>query len=564
MPMPGSTALADALCRQRPVALLCAVAIAIGALYAATLFDLDFLLGGGFWNNPVGAWLMDAGDVGTSVDMLALVTSYTAYVHAPWQLPLFHIASFAPPVGTSGIFLDFLPIIALVGKAISRMSGTMVLPYGDWMAGCLMLSALFATLVVVEAGQRHLLGAITASILAISAPVLLYRFGHVSLWGQFPLIAALWLYLRDRAAGTVWRVTARWALLLVFALLINAYLFAMVGAIYAASWLDRLRQSAVRWWEPGPLVPVIGAVMFVAGFIGRGNSSPFSGNFGLYSMNLVAPLWPQRSVLLFPRMWPIIDATGGQYEGFNYLGAGGLFLLAMALLRDRPAIAALLRRHAAFALIAAGMTAFAVSQDVHVFDTLLVHIPIPDWLIDVCSTFRSSGRMFWPVNYALLLGGLILALRHQGSAMLTIPLLACLLQLIDTEGLRRRDAFLASRPAPEQMRAAEWGPRLDRAAALHISPVYTCTMGPVHRMTIELNHHAAVRGLPINSVYDARAKPDCAAARQAMLDGPWRRDTLYVLFDGVVNAVPEAFMPPGLHCARFPGGRWCLGEGGSP
>ncbi len=559
----GPTALAQALCRQRSTALLLTVAIGIGALYAVSLFNIDFLLGRGFWSNPVGPWLMDAGDAGTSVDMLALVTSYTAYVHAPWQWPIFHIPSLGPPVGTSGIFVDFLPIIALTGKAISRLAGTVVLPYGAWMGACLLLSALFATLVMIAAGQRSLLAAIAASLFAVSAPVLLYRFGHVSLWGQFPLIAALWLYLRDGETGSPWRVAGHWALLLVFALLINAYIFAMVGAFYAASWLDRLWRREARWWEPAPLVPVLGAAMFVAGFIGRGNSSPFSGNFGLYSMNLLSPLLPQRSVL-FPGMWPIIDATGGQYEGFNYLGAGGLFLLAMALLRDRPAISRLLARHPAFALIALGLTIFAISQEVHVFGALLLTIPAPSWLIDLCSIFRSSGRMFWPVNYALLLGGLVLALRREGSVALTIPLLACLLQIMDTEGLRRRDAFLASGPASEQMSAAEWGPRLDHAAGLVLSPVYTCTMGPAHRMTIELNHHAAVRGLSTNSVYDARAKPDCAAARQAMLEGPWRTDALYVLFDDVVNAVPEAFMPPGLRCARFPGGRWCLGEGGSP
>ncbi len=560
MPVSGPSALAEALCRQRPVALLCAVAAAIGAVYDATLFNLDFVLGTGFWRNPIGTWLMDAADARVSVDMLALVTSYTAFVHAPWQFPLLHIPSFAPPTGTSGIFLDFLPLIAVTGKAISRLTGAVVLPYGTWMAASVMLSAIFATLVVIEAGQRHLLAAITASLFAVSAPVMLYRFGHVSLWGQFPLIAALWLYLRDRTASRPWKVAARWALLLAFTLLINVYLFAMAGTLYGASWLDRLRRAAARWWEPGLLVPVIGAVLLLAGFIGRGNSSPFSGNFGLYSMNLVSPLWPQRSAV-FPHMWPIIDATGGQYEGFNYLGAGGLLLLALALLRDRAAIARLLRRYAAFATIAAALMMFALSQDIELFGVELLHIPVPDWLINLCSIFRSSGRMFWPVFYAILLSGLVLAMRHRGSVMLTVPLMACLIQLADTEGLRRRVAVLARAPGASLLAEAEWSARLDRAKQLVISPVYNCTMPPAHHLTIELNHYAALRDRPTNSVYDARAKPDCAAGRQAMVSGPWRKDMLYVLLDGVVNAIPEGFLPPGLHCERFPGGRWCLGEG---
>ena len=74
--------------------------------------------------------------------------------------------------------------------------------------------------------------------------------------------------------------------------------------------------------------------------------------WGHYSMNLLSPIWPAHSGLFGPNR-PDMDATGGQYEGFNYLGAGGwlhqpglsmltgglvtLVGLGMAFLYARPA-----------------------------------------------------------------------------------------------------------------------------------------------------------------------------------------------------------------------------------
>ena len=64
------------------------------------------------------------------------------------------------------------------------------------------------------------------------------------------------------------------------------------------------------------------------GFIGTGASLSAQG-FGDYSMNLLSPIVPQRSGL-FKSMNAIIDSTGGQYEGFNYFGFGGLLIIAVA------------------------------------------------------------------------------------------------------------------------------------------------------------------------------------------------------------------------------------------
>jgi hypothetical protein len=555
--------MTDVLLRRRPAWALCLIAAAIAATYVALTFDRDFLAGVGFWENPAGPWLLESTDTQVNGDMMALLAGYAAYVHAPWQFPPFLIPSFGPPPGTSGIFLDFIPIVALAGKLASLATGALVNPYGAWMGGTFLLAAVFATLVLVEAGEAHVLGCLVASLFAISAPPLLHRFGHVVLFGQFVVIAALWLYLRDRRT-VAWRaVAARWALLLCLTALINIYLFVMVGAIYAASWLDRRilapTNPAARWGEPACIAAAVAVLLLAAGHIGQGTTSPFSGGYGHWSMNLAAPFWPQRSGLFLGK-WPIIDGTGGQYEGFNYLGAGGLFLLAAALLRDGGQVVRLARAHPGFAAMAIGCTVFAVSDRVYLFNMLLLDYRIA-WRIDyVLGTFRSSGRFFWPVYYAILLAAAVLALRHRRPAMLIVPLLACALQLADTEPLRARLATLSRQHSPMLIARNDWEPRLDRAAALVLSPTYNCAAPPTRRLSTEFNFLASRRNRPTNSVYNPRARADCEAETTAMVHGPWPDDALYVLFTAVAGSVPAGFAPPGLHCEPFAYGIWCLGR----
>src|SRR5262249_6151091 len=62
--------------------------------------------------------------------------------------------------------------------------------------------------------------------------------------------------------------------------------------------------------------------------IGRGNSGFRGGGYGVFSMNLLAPINPMEyGSMLLPEL---PSATTGQYEGYSYLGLGVLFLLILA------------------------------------------------------------------------------------------------------------------------------------------------------------------------------------------------------------------------------------------
>jgi hypothetical protein len=568
------TLIARFLERERSPALLVACAALIAAAYVLVTFDGQFLAGTGpFWANPRGPWLMDPNDSIDSVDVMTTRMAYIAFLHAPWGLPLFYVPDLGAPTGSSVILVDAVPIVALSGKLLAWATGVTVNPYGLWVAACFVLAAVFAVLLLIELGQRSLLAAIAASLLAISMPALLYRFGHLSLLGQFIVIGALWLYVRDTrggsAAGRLNRGRmAWWAGWLCLAALLHGYLFAMAAAIYAAAVLRRFdveRPSltdAVR--EPVVVACCIAALLAVAGHFGKGTGTSAAGEgFGYFSMNLLSPVWPQRSGL-FPGSYGMVTGPDGQYEGFNYLGAGVLLLTTVAVAASWRHILPVIRRHLVLIAVFVYLTLFAVSNIGYAGTHAVFYYPLPKPVQFVAGIFRSSGRMFWPCAYAFALFGLALGLRHlKAGWKTTVVLLCCVLQLIDTNPLRARLTTLTNRNVPTLLDGPQWEARMLRAERVHVEPSFVCGAYALYVEQVELQRAAMDTRRPISAVYNPRLQDDCAASARAATRGPWDERTLYIFLQAPgVETVPAEWRPPGLACEPFDRGFWCLGHAG--
>ncbi len=563
--------------RDRRTALLVCCAVVIGAGTVLLTFSPEFLAGGGpFWANPRGAWLMDPDDSIQSIDVLTAQVGYLAFLHAPWGLPLFFAPDLGAPEGSSVILVDAVPIVALIGKIWFTATGAVVNPYGVWVGLCFVLSAVFATLLMIALGQRSLLAAIAASLIAVSMPVLLFRFGHLSLMGQFMVIGALWLYARDLGIRRRWVRWAWWTGWLCVAALLHGYLFVMVSALYAATWLRRIDvqrpKLAAGLGEPLLIALCVGGELAIAGHFGKGTgTSPTAFGYGYFSMNLLSPVWPQRSGL-FPGLWGLKIGPAGQFEGFNYLGAGVLALLIAGGALFHRAIPAALRRHRALAVVLVCLTAFAMSNAVFVGKLLVWYLPLPGPLAAAAGVFRSSGRVFWPCGYALALFGLAFVLRRLAPGWKsTVVIGCCLLQLIDTDPLRARLTRLTTQAVPTVLDTAAWQGRMAKAERVHVVPAFGCNPSSAavlagrragwdtYIVLMELQRLAMAAGRPIDSVNNPRRADDCAAAAAAMTRGPWDPHTLQVFVTGGLSGLPEGWRPPGLSCAAFSRGFWCLG-----
>jgi len=174
-----------------------------------------------------------------------------------------------------------------------------------------------------------------------------------------------------------------WIAYLILAYLTNIYLFAMVGTVWLCAIIQRrlngLATSREALGTAALTIALVTTVIALGGQFGTGTGLPFD-YYGYHSMNLLSPIMPQESGLL-PGLGGLIDATGGQYEGFNYLGLGLLLASLIVLLVEVTWLRQNLKRHAALFVAFAALTAFAISHRVFAGHWLLFELRLPHYII---------------------------------------------------------------------------------------------------------------------------------------------------------------------------------------
>jgi hypothetical protein len=495
-----------------PVWQLLTLAAGIGCLWAASLFDAAFVTGRhSFWHFPKGT----IGNGGA--DMAQVLIGYLYYVQSPWHLPLFYVSAIGTPSGTNVIFMDVVPIVAVIGKLIHSLTGATVNLYGAYLFLCFALPGVMMTLVLIAAQIRSGLAAVIAAIFADTMPAFLWRWGHIASGSHYLLIGALALYLFSLKRSGYRSASMLWILYLILTYLTNIYLFAMVGTVWLCSVIQRRLNGLTSIWEAfgvGTMTLLI--ILFVitlSGQFGSGTGLPFSRGYGFFSMNLLSPMVPQDSGL-FPGVGGVIDATGGQYEGFNYLGAGLLLASLLVLPREVGWLKRNLRRHISLLIACSVLTALAVSHRAFAGHWLLFELPIPRYIFWTLGIFQSSGRFFWLIGYVQLAIVMVLAFRPPQLMMALSLVAAVILQLVDVQPLREQIiASINASPEADELDRDEVARLITQARHVEIVPSSQCDINPddqqwgkIARANMDLMLAMARMNVPTNTVYLARQR----------------------------------------------------------
>jgi hypothetical protein len=502
----------EVLAADRPLKLLLICSLAVACAFCLWVFDVRFLLGTlAFWNNPRGIVGLSWYDISTAL------SGYTYFQRDTWQLPLFHVGKLGAPAGMNIIFTDSIPWVALAGRLVFRATGVPVDLYGLWTAFCFTASAMTMTALVATLGQRNLAAAAIATVAGLCMPALLARWGHMSLMAQFEIPLALIFYLRNYRCGKAWWLFAQAAALTWLALWTHTYLFAMVVAIVLVTigqaisnrTLSRFPAIAVL----AGLAATIGTLIALSGYLQSRGELGAQG-MGVYSMNLLSPFFPQRSGLFASVRNVIADGTGGQYEGFSYLGAGIMMLLIMTLEWQVRAVKDGLRHHPWMFALFLGFTIFALSNVIYLGPLRLLHVPLPTRILQLASMFRSTGRFFWPVMYCMAALAIAAPIPLYGRRGVLLLCLAIPLQWIDSTPLRQ--AFAMSTRGPEQSHIdiPAWQAAIRLHSSVRVLPQFFCLAserGWNSEITVQLQLLAALADRPINTVYAARFAADCHA-----------------------------------------------------
>ena len=526
------------------------LAFAVGLLFALWLFPVDFILGEGpHWATPVGK------------DGMQPLIGMRYFLADEWRFPVFQTRFIAPPEGVNIIYTDSLPLFALIAKLLRPWLPEQANYFGIWFFLSYVLQSIAAVFLLRSLDVKSLVPNLAGMIMALSFPAWLFRFIHPTLCGHYLLLFALGFYFRSVRQQVFGRLWGWLALLCGLALLVHFYLFVMVWGVFLAAAAQEAvlsRTGLRKSLAAGAVVAGLSALlMWTAGYFhGVGESW----GFGHFSMNVLSPWTPQRSGL-FPAMDRVIDGTGGQEEGFNYLGFGVLLLLATALWAGRSEIPSALRRYWGLALLMIGLTLLALSHRVFVggWEVLTIGGSVPSLL----EQLRSTGRFFWPVGYTLMAIGLAVAHRRLRRPLnIALILVAAVLQFVDAGPLRNAVAARAHSGGQFRAPAELWRALIAAHERLTIIPSFDCAgawESPARQYVLELIFHASSRATPVNTAYLARRpKVDCGQERRSLHSRELGDGELLVILSPPLTKMQVRQMPDLERlCRSFAGGLAC-------
>jgi hypothetical protein len=538
-----------------PARVAYAIALLAGIAFVWRLFPAAFLAGHGE--------MFDIGDAAQHV------SGWWFYARDSWHLPVLHTRRLAYPDGVSIAFTDSIPLAALLFKPFATWLPAHFHYIGWWHAVAFVAQALAAVFVIRSVGVRHAWGALVAAVFALTWPALLFRLGHTSLLTHAIVLVALGLYVRGHYGE--WsraRVLACFVGLHLVALMVHPYLLTMAFAVFVA-WLvddtfanaatlpvDRIgaapgsagRESVARrsGIAAAALVGSIAVILAAAWAVGYGGGGTTAVGYGIYSMNLAAPFCGGRFFDCVPTAlagqplaaYHFVDATTGQYEGFNYLGLGLGILLLAALVMHARRLPALLARSPALVAILLLMALYSLSNRVFWQQTELLNVDLPSALRRVTDSFRASGRFFWPAGYALLFLGLAAVLRRRTAWAVALSAVALLLQWADTGPLRARIQHAAAAAPVDDL--SPWAAVMNGVDTIRLYPPYDCDRTEP-AIYLHWQRLAGYFGKTIDTGYISRPSTACRL-RVDELDAPPAERTLYVTAASRVFDMPPGFV----------------------
>jgi hypothetical protein len=534
------------------------------------------------WPGSIAINLLIAGTIGSLYSLLVLgparldptnlswLGGDAATYYIGWELfrqdphlhwPLTFTERLGYPLGDSIAFMDPIPLLSLLLKLLSPWLPTSFQYLGLATVLAVSLQFFFATRLFLLLLGPNVSGVLLPSLFFLIAPPMTWRLaGHYALMNHWLLLAALCLFVSlQKATGDENRKYILFCGLLGgVAVGVNPYLAFMVVILVSVSVITAWWRNRLGWKTAYGMLAVTGVACLISalafGLI-RGDGGYKTVDYRAYSLNLLAPIDPGAFGGLFLRSMPLSQYR--TYEGYNYLGAGGLMLAVMVL----PSISySRIRRFTAAEVIPlAGacmvLTALAVSTKISVGSGLVVDIDPHEALARYLSALRGSARLFWVPYYVILTAilGIAFSVWRQGKAAVLVSL-AFLVQFADTIPLRRVVREQVSQSWPSPLRSPQWSWLGKDHANLIVLPAWQCASaadtpgGPDGFRIFGLL--AVSQYMRINSYYAARYSPaslafHCDQALKDLTTKPLSPDSVYVVSPMLARTIAAGPTGPG-------------------
>ena len=495
---------------------------------AITLGCLVFLL-------IVGPRVLDGTNIAwlTSGDPSTGYLGWEFFRHDQWRLPFALNPHYGLEVSSSIIYSDSNVLFAFIFKLFSVFLPEHFQYFGIWLLVCFVLQALFAWKLIGIISNNFFI-CLFGTCLFLFAPIFLWRlYGHYNLVGHFFILFSLYIIFKQNNSSGKWL----WLCLIIGALLVHSYLAAMVISLWIINIIINLFNKKINYkiffGEILIIFILILITLWGAGYFSLSGRID-GGGYGVYCMNLLSLFNPNGG---YPGGWsyilkPFPDCLGN-YEGFNYLGLGGVFLLIWASFvywQNRKELS-VPKKYYPLCVLLFGFTLYAISTNIsflnYKFELIKLNIPLFEM-------FRASGRFFWPVFYMILFLCILLIVKfYTRNKAIYILIVAALFQIFDTHiaWSNFRDTFM-------KPRSTVWNtPLKDKfweQAALQYSKIRYIPTQNLFPEWVYFAKYAVDYNLETDITYLARIDADklnkIMQHNNAMItSGIFEKDTLYIL-----------------------------------
>lgn len=486
-------------------------------------------------------WFWSSGREGS--DPSTFFLGWQFFRNSPWALPPGANPDYGLEISSGILYSDSIPLLAFLFKPFARWLPEPFQYFGLWLYLCFILQAWFAWKLVGAVSDSVVVKLCSVGLFLFAPPFLGRLGGHYALVGHWMILAAL--YLNFLVPNTSIKRYA-WPALIFATALVHTYLLAMVLALWLADLSkralckeDRAIPLAV---ETGLALALPVLALWTAGFfmVGEGKKC-WPGVYGHYRMNILSfidqgPEIPSGfDYKGYSYVIPDIPGKPGDYEGFNFLGLGGLVVCLAAippLIRSARRLE-LDRRWLPLCAVLTGLTLFAISNRIGLGQYELVIPGRPRRLYAMAEYLRASGRMAWPLFYTVAWAAVGLVIRGYGRRTAAIVLAAAaILQMVDThagwEWIKPQIAASSRTSWPSPLASRFW-----TLAPSHYRKVRVVPPG-MHPHYITFAYYAAAHVMATDAAYLARYDFHrmLAAANKAdsaIRCGAFEKDSLYIL-----------------------------------
>lgn len=370
--------------------------------------------------------------VSSTYDLSAHYIGWLYYRDSPWQFPIGLVDGIINEYSFSIIYMDSIPIFALIFKILSPLLPSTFQYFGLYGLITFALQSMLACELIFELTANSKASILSSIFFTLSTVLFERMFRHSALAFHPIILLAIMYYIKKEKIVYRKRDVIYWSLLLILSCSIHAYFIPMVFAFLVAFYLPEIFSPN---WYKGCLKIVIPTslaigTMYIWGYF-YGSHSIGNGEIGNYNSNINSLFNDLGNSFIDTLMGQ--TASDGIWEAYAYLGVG-ILIMAFIVIYDiiqKQKYCHLKKCYIPTILLIIIFGIVSIFPVIRFGQYTLLEIPLPRQITHLLGTFRANGRFMWPIVYLIMLGIIVYIINNFIKKAIYLLFVCLLVQIFD-------------------------------------------------------------------------------------------------------------------------------------